>query len=540
MAVNIIASSDLKINRTLSQGQLRQLKLDEANALYHAQSFSEERPPVFKSLAHEIIALLTLTCGPSLATMNQGAMLIALPHVGKSFGISGSELSWTISAFALSSGTFVLLLASIADNIGRKRMVVVAYVWYALWCLVSGFMKRDIEFDVFRGLQGLSGAAAAPAAVGIIGATYVPGKRKNRAMATFSAGAPIGFIVGIICGGICTQFISWRAFFFFSTILYSVLAILVWYSAPDDPHMHWSEMKENLSKLDYFGALLATSGLVMFVFALTQSGATSKGWAEPYVIALLIVGIVTFAIFMFWESKAKNPLMPLGIWFYPGFALSMFIVACGFMNFLGVLNYYMTLIFQEVRDASAILTTAYLVPQAVCGVLVNVFAALTLHVIPGRILMFIAMTAFTVSALLWALQPIHLIYWAMAFPSICLSVVGADLAYNVANMHTLSAVPPESQSSAAGIFNTVFQLSAAIGIAASTTIVHTAADRSSHTGVQQLYDSYQAAFWFAVGVSGVGTIASGFLKVGTQGRKAADTDEEKVEEATKTTIISSP
>ncbi|KAK9494387.1 major facilitator superfamily domain-containing protein [Lipomyces doorenjongii] len=535
MVNNIIGSSVLELDETLSKSQLRRLEQDEAQARYHAQSISEERPPVFRSLGHELTAVIMLTFGASLATSNQGAMLIAMPRMGESFGISGADLSWTISAFSLSSGAFVLLLASIADRIGRKRMVLVAYVWYAIWCLVSGFMKKDVVFDVFRGFQGLSGAAATPAAVGIIGATYVPGQRKNRAMATFSAGAPLGFIVGIICGGICTQFISWRAVLFFSTIEYSVFAILVWFSVPDDPHTDWTAMKKDLAKLDYFGALLATSGLVMFVFALTQSGAASKGWAEPYVIALLIVGIFMFAMFIFWESKAETPLMPLYVWRYPGFALCMLVTACGFMNFLGVLNYYITLFFQDIRGASAILTTAYLVPQAISGVLVNIFAAFTLHVIPGRILMAIALTAFTASALLWALQPIDLIYWAMAFPAICLSVVGADLAYNVANMHTLSAVPPESQSSAAGIFNTIIQLTAAVGIAASTTVVQAAAKRSSHTGVRQLYDSYKAAFWFAVGISAVGLICSGFLKVGKQGHKAADTDEEKNEQATYST-----
>ncbi|KAK9319330.1 major facilitator superfamily domain-containing protein [Lipomyces orientalis] len=530
MASNIIDSNILELKETLSRSELRRREQDETFARYRAQSISEERPPVFRSVLHEIVVVIILTFGASLATSNQGAMQIAIPHIGESFGISGSDLSWTISAFSLSSGAFVLLLASIADNIGRKRMVLAAYVWYAIWCLVSGFMKNDIVFDVFRGFQGLSGAAATPAAVGIIGATYVPGQRKNRAMATFSAGAPLGFIIGIICGGICTQFISWRAVLFFSTIEYTVFAVLVWFLVPDDSLTDWTTMKHNLAKLDYFGALLATSGLVMFVFAVTQSGATSKGWAEPYVIALLIVGVVTFASFIFWESKVKNPLMPLRIWRFPGFALCMLIVACGFMNFLGVLNYYITLFFQNIRGASAILTTAYLVPQAVCGVLVNILAAFTLHIVPGRIFMIIALTAFTVSALLWALQPIDLTYWAMAFPAICLSVVGADLAYNVANLHTLSAVPPESQSSASGIFNTVIQLTAAVGIAASTTAVEAAAKRSTHTGVQQLYDSYKAAFWFAVGISGVGLIASLFLKVGTHGHKAAETDEEKNEE----------
>ncbi|KAK7204953.1 major facilitator superfamily domain-containing protein [Myxozyma melibiosi] len=498
-----------------------------SQAAYRALPYSDIRPPVYRSTAQEIAVTIALTFGAALASSNLGASQIALAHIGRSFDLSGAKLSWAVSAFSLSAGSFVLLLASIADHIGRKRMVLISYTWYTLWTLIGGFMKNEIVFFVFRGFQGLSGAATIPAAVGILGATYTSGKRKNRVMATYGAGAPLGFVIGIVVGGICSQFISWRASFWFFAIEYALFAVVVYFLVPPDEAMDWTETKAALAKIDYIGASLSTVSLVVIVFALTQSGVASRGWGEPYVIALLVVGVVLFAVFVAWESKAAHPLMPLYIWKYPRFALCMLIVACGFMNFLGVINYYLTLFFQDVRGASAILTTAYLIPQAVAGIIVNIIAALTLHIIPGRILMLIANLAFFGSSLLWALQPMHMSYWPMAFPAICLSVVGADLCFNVANLHTLSTVPPESQSTAAGIFNTVMQLAAAIGIAASSTAVDAAYNYSTHTGAERTYDSYKAAFWFGCGISGVGVIASVFLKVGVTGnQKAIETEDE--------------
>ncbi|KAK9379689.1 major facilitator superfamily-domain-containing protein [Kockiozyma suomiensis] len=489
---------------------------------YRALPLSNIRPPVYASVSQEIIVLITLTFGAALATSNLGATQIALAHIGRSFDLEGAKLSWAISAFSLSAGSFVLLLAGVADTVGRKRMVLGSFIWYSLWCLIGGFMHSDIVFFVFRGFQGLAGASTIPAAIGILGATYAPGQRRNKIMATYGAGAPLGFVIGIVVGGICSQFLSWRAIFWFFAIEYSLFAVIVYWLVPDDPAMSWSDTKRNLARLDFIGAALSTVSLVVFVFALTQSGATSKGWGQPYVIAMIVIGVVMFAVFVFWESKATNPLMPLYIWRYPGFALCMLIVACGYMNFLGVLNYYITLFFQNVRGASAILTTAYLIPQAVAGIIVNFICALTLHIIPGWILMTLALLAFFAASLLWALQPMHMDYWPMAFPAICLSVVGADIAFNVANLHTVSAVPPKMQSTAAGIFNTVMQLAAAVGVAASATAVEAAYKYSDHTGAEQTYDSYKAAFWFGCGVSGVGIICSPFMNVGVAGRKQFD------------------
>ncbi|ODV91999.1 hypothetical protein CANCADRAFT_80956 [Tortispora caseinolytica NRRL Y-17796] len=489
-----------------------------------------QRPPVFKSATQEYLCLFSLTFAPSLTSLGLGIVQIGLPTIGRYYDIEGSTLSWALSAYSLTSGAFLLLFGSIADLIGRKNVVLWAYTWIAIWCLGSGFSPSFAGFAVMRALQGMSAAAAAPAAVGILGSNYRPGLRRNRVMAAFSAGAPLGFVFGAIAGGICDQFISWKASMWFVTIMYSFLAVLLYYATPADHITDWRESLAKLKELDFTGAGLLIVGMVLFTFALSQAESAEHKWKTPYIIVLIIIGaLVLIGFFLYEMYIPRKPLMPYYLWQFSGFALVMSIAFFCWMTFGGVINTFMPLYFQNIRGYSPMLTVAAMLPQAVAGICVNIFAALFLHRIPGRILMLVAMVGFLSAALLWALMPPHLTYWAMAFPSTILSVIGADLMYNVANLHSLSAVPRAHQSTAAGTFNTILALGACIGVSAgssiSDSIVVTSGGNSS---VSALVDGYRGAFWFGVGSAGLGLFGSLFLKIGTQGHntKAADIEAE--------------
>ncbi|KAK9468003.1 major facilitator superfamily domain-containing protein [Lipomyces arxii] len=502
---------------------------------------SDSRPEVFSSTFEEIVCVLLLTLAPAMNAANQGALQLALPHVSEAFNVNGSALSWTITSYSLVTGSTMLIMARLADIIGRRRVLIFAFGWYAVLSLIQGFMKHAIVFDVMRGLQAFGGAAGPSSAVGILGVIYPAGKRKNRAMATFASGAPIGFVMGIVLAGICIQFISWRAILFFFAIMYGVVTVIIIFVLPSDraAFEHSNKMTianggapnrttppdrkeqiEMLKNLDYVGVVLSFVGLALFMFALANSGGAPHGWRTPYIIALLIVGVAIICVFVFWESRASNALMPMFIWKFPGFALCMVLVVCGWMNFSGVLMYFASLSFQHVRGYSALHTTAAFLPQCITGILVNVFAAFTMHNISGRILMITAMCGFFIAALLWALQPLNVTYWAFSFPALCVSVVGADLAYNVGNQFSLSTVPPHLKSTAAGIFNVMTQLAQSIGIAASTAIVTSQiGDDIEGQSREILHKGYRSAYYFALGVASFGLVCSFFSKVGTQGSK---------------------
>ncbi|KAK9450071.1 major facilitator superfamily-domain-containing protein [Limtongia smithiae] len=501
----------------------------------------ESRPPVFKSALSETVCMMTFFFVPMMNSSNQGAVQLCLTYLSSYFGIEGSELSWTVTSYTLVAGSVFLLVGRLADIIGRKRTLIFAIIWYSVLSLCMAFVKSAIVFDALRGLQALGGAAAPPSAVGIISLIYRPSKRKNHAMAMYAAGAPVGYTIGVVVGGICVEYISWKAVNIFWTILYSLVCLFVWLLVPSDENLikmsnyliitgggttiqpinkTWPGILIQLQGLDFMGAALSICGMTIFIFSLTSASSAPNGWGTPYIIALLIVSVIFMVIFVLWELHCKNPLMPMYIWKFPGFALCMSVVFCGWLTFQGVLMYYPSLYFQNIRNYSIIKTTAAMLPLAISGILTNVGVALLLHKIPGRVLMFISMICFLASSLLWALQPIDILYWAMPFPALAIVIVGADLTFNVVNHVSLAAVPPNLKSTAAGTFNVVVQLSGAIGLAVSTAVVTSQIGTDiTNQDPAILHRGYKCAYWFAVAMSGVGAILSLFQKIGTQGGK---------------------
>ncbi|QNP95988.1 YALIA101S04e02014g1_1 [Yarrowia lipolytica] len=509
---------------------------NDTNEMMPDREKNGARPPIFSSTWKEIICIFLLALSPVLEALTTGALLVALDKIGQSYKIEGGQLSWTLSAFSLGTGSSLLIMAGLADSFGRKKTLIAGYTVFAATSLISGFMKNDVAFDVLRAIQGVATGAAIPASVGILGSIYrKPSKRKNRAMAGFAAGAPLGFVVGLVVGGICGEFIGWQGILFFFAIMYFLAALAcVWY-VPPDPPMSKPEVIEKLKNLDYGGAALCLAGFTLFVFAMTHADSTEKGWKTPYIIGLFVTGFVLIVLFVLYECYiASNPIMPPHIWKCKGFAVCMACVALGMSTFLGTTQFYITMYFQNIKGTNPILTTAYFVPMVVAGICVNVFAAMTLHLIPGRFLMMLAQAGFFGAALLMALVGVHTSYWAIPFPAEILSVIGADLLYNVSTLLTINSVSEDLQSRAAGIFNTIAMLSAAVALAAASSIASAkvSADETHKVSKETLLDSYHAAFWFSVGTSAAGLVLSFFLNLGTSGGdegKDVDQDTEEVE-----------
>jgi hypothetical protein len=309
-------------------------------------------------------------------------------------------------------------------------------------------------------------------------------------------------------------------------IVYAFVTVIAWFAIPtaDDAHAPLEASDPTASRfqrlrdLDYAGGFLAVSGMVLFIFALSSWENAPQQWKTPYILVCLILGIALVATFCVYEAYIpKRPLMPMYIWKFPGFGLCMAVIVLGWMNFTGVLTYNVTLYFQDIQNHSPILTTAMLVPMSVSGTLTNVFAGLFLHKISGRILLIVAMVAFTVAALLWSQCEVDTLYWALPFPALIIQVIGADLAFNVCNAHALSAVSKNLQSTAGGVFQTVLQLSTAIGLALGTTVNDSVVP--ANPTPEQSMKGYKASFYFGLGTSAIGIILACFLKIGTQGGK---------------------
>ena len=455
-------------------------------------------------------------------------------------GFHGTSLELTYyRAYSLTSGAFLLFFGRFADLFGRRWLFLSSLFAFSVIALITSFASSPLFLDSFNGLLGLASAAAVPPAVGTLGATYSrPSKRKNYAFACFSAGNPLGFVFGSIASGAATKLFSWRASYRLLAIIYIVVAVVALFTVPADEGLTRAKFldKETFKRFDVPGVLLAISGFALFTSSLSLVGDAPDGWKTPYVIALLVVGVILLGTFIYWESIFKAPVMPLHVWKDPTFSLILAVLVLGFLGFSSS-QFWLSLYLQRVRHASALDVAVLFLPQAIMGIIVNIIAGLLLHRVSNKILMTIGACSYLVAFTLLGTMPYASVsgadgwnYWAFVFPSLIVTVVGADLEFNVANMYVMSALPKEQQSVAGGIFNTVTKLCSAVGLGITTAVYNGVLEASEQRGEKPIMP-YEKTWWVAVACAGLGVLLVPFVKLGTQGgrRKKVDVEKQKVD-----------
>lgn len=201
-------------------------------------------------------------------------------------------------------------------------MLLASMCAFSIFLVVAGFATNPIYMDVLSGLLGLCSAAAVPPAIGILGAVYrTPSKRKNKAFACFSAGNPLGFVVGTFISGVATEVLNWRCSFWAMAILYGAFTLVAFWTVPKDTQVKAKFDLRTLSQFDFLGTLLVVTGIASFTSALTLGGDAPNGWKTSYVLVLLILGICLLAAFVYWQSIFRHPLMPLTVWRDKNFSL---------------------------------------------------------------------------------------------------------------------------------------------------------------------------------------------------------------------------
>ncbi|KAH3670780.1 hypothetical protein OGAPHI_001296 [Ogataea philodendri] len=510
---SLIVEEEKQENQTIQKVESK-ASLDYADA--------EQRPPIFRSNIHEVLCCLFLTFAPCASSMASGAYQTSLTAISDHFNVTGGKLTWCVSGVTLANGSCLLIMGSIADAFGRKRALLIGYSGFAIFSLIAGFMNDFILLCVFRAIQGAMVACGTPAAAGFLGASYKNSKRKNLVMSCFGIGAPVGAASGYFIAGICIEALNWRAVQYFFAIWYCMMFFGVLFCLPNDRKIDWKNAREIFRGIDYCGAFLSLSGFTLICFSLTQVDATTSRWRTPYIIALLVVGVALVIGFGIYETYVpKNPLMPMIMFKNRNFVVCISIVSLSWMLFTGILNYNAVLYFEQIRKYSVIITACCFLPQPLIGVLVNIFAGFTMHIIPGKYLITIGCGGFVVASIIWATNSIDRNYFLGPFWGFCLVVIGVDLIYNVSNRCALSSVERKLQSRAAGTFNTVCQLSSSVGLGISTTILaakdpyYGQANQQDHP--VDLFNATKYTYYLGIAISGFSAILSLFLNLGVVG-----------------------
>jgi len=235
--------------------------------------------------------------------LDNSVIFTSLPSLEADLRLSDGALAWVQDAYTLVFGGLLLLGARAGDILGRRRVFVFGLVVFSIASLLIGLALADWWIIGARALQGVGAAIVAPSALSLITANFPAGRERNRALALYSATAGIGASLGLVVGGALTAGLSWRAGFFVNVpvgIAMIVLAPRVLPSAPG-----------SRGRLDVVGALCATLGMGALVFAILTAAETS--WTSPLTIGGLIVGVALLVLLVLRESRAPQPILPLGL-----------------------------------------------------------------------------------------------------------------------------------------------------------------------------------------------------------------------------------
>ncbi|EJT96768.1 MFS general substrate transporter [Dacryopinax primogenitus] len=407
---------------------------------------SEDEIAVPSLTSPKSLVLMATTCLTMIASI--GSMFIMLPIIGKDLVINPASLKWLVTSYALTSGCFLLLFGRLADIFGRKVVFLVGCLWFIAFTIGCGFATQEggLTLIIMRALTGIGGAAMIPACIGILAHAFPPSYARTVAFSLFQAAAPCGGVLGMVIGGIVTQYapISWRALFFVLAGIGGIVFVGAMIVFPKDHD--FSEDK----RVDWLGALLITAGLVLLLFCLGQGEIAPQQWNTPSFIG--------------WEQYVEAhlnfpPLMKLnlfarGKWKFSAVLLISFLVNGAFSSW----QYWATLYYQNYENLSPILTVVRFLPMTVVGFSVNIiFAAVAAH-ISGYTLITFGCFGTAIASVLFALISPDAVYWAFGFPAAIFDVLGADIIMAGGSLYVSLVAMPEEQSLAGGVFNTITQV----------------------------------------------------------------------------------
>ena len=405
-------------------------------------------------------ALVVIAIAQLMVVLDASIVNIALPSIQVDLGISDADRQWVVTAYTLAFGGLLLLGGRIADYAGRKRMLMVGLIGFAIASAFGGLSTSAWMLYTARGLQGLFAALLAPAALSLISVTFTESRERARAFAVYGALAGGGAAIGLVMGGILTEYASWHW-----TLLVNVpIAIAAVFLAI--PYVRESRATGE-TKYDIPGAVTATLGLVSLVYGITQ--AESQGWNGTSTLVFMALGVVLLAVFMVIETRTSHPLLPVKILLNRnrgGAYLASFFVGVGLFAMFLFLSFY----FQGVLNYTPLQSGLLFLPFS-AGVIIS--AGLSSQLLPRFGPRYVTGVGFVLAVigmgLLIRITPTSG-YSTDILPSMIILSFGMGLIFVPLSATALYAVGDHDAGVASAVLNTSQQIGGSIGVAFLNTV----------------------------------------------------------------------
>ncbi len=414
---------------------------------------------------HRWLVLVVVSVAQLMVVLDATVVNIALPSAQADLGFDNSQRQWIVTAYALAFGSLLLLGGRVGDIVGRKRTFLIALVAFAGASALGGASPSFGVLVIARTLQGAAGAMLAPAALGTLVTTFQDPRDRGKAFGVFGTVAVAGGAVGLILGGILTQYLSWR-WCMYVNVLFAAAAVF-------GALVYMSETKPAVRpRIDVGGTVLAALGLFGLVFGFAQ--AESHGWSSSVTTTSLALGVALLVAFVRVEQRVRQPLLPLRVVSDRSRGMAFAAVGIAGVAMFG-LFLFLTYYLQLVKHFSPVLSGLAFLPM-IGSIMIssNTSNIVTLPRFGPRAVITTGMLTGFVGLGYLSRITVHSSYTGGVLPALIL--VGLAMGMVMApSMNTATAgVQPQDSGVAAALVSTMQQVGGSIGTAVMSTIAASA------------------------------------------------------------------
>lgn len=454
--------------------------------------------------SHRWWVLAVIGLAQLMVVLDATIVNIALPSAQQDLGFSDGNRQWIVTAYALAFGSLLLLGGRIADLVGRRVVFLTGLVGFAVASAIGGAAPSFEVLVLARTLQGMFGALLAPAALSLLTTTFTVPKERAKAFGIYGAIAGTGGAVGLLLGGVLTEYLDWR-WCLYVNLLFALVAFvggwrLLTAGAPTDR-----------PKLDIPGTVLVSAGLFCIVFGFSR--AETHPWSSPDTWAFLLAGVVLVAAFAWWQTRAAHPLLPMRVVLDRDRAasyLAMFISGGGLFGVFLFLTYFL----QKSLFYSPVSTGLAFLPMIAVMIVTSVTTTNVLVPRVGAKPIVPLGMGIAAGGMVWLTTlDLNSTYFAHVLPPLVCLGLGLGMIFATAMNLATAGVAARDAGVASAMVNTSQQVGGSIGTALLNTLATSAAAdylagrRPTPAAVAQAQlESYSTAYWWSAGFFAVGLL----------------------------------
>ncbi|HET9520234.1 MAG TPA: DHA2 family efflux MFS transporter permease subunit [Candidatus Limnocylindrales bacterium] len=428
-----------------------------------------------------------------MAALDNLVVTTALPVIRSSFNASLGELEWIVNAYTLTFAVLLLTGAALGDRFGRKRLFVIGLAIFTTGSAIAALSSDVTVLIVGRAIQGLGGAVITPLSLTILSAA-VPKERRAVALGAWGGIAGLAIAIGPLVGGAIAEGLAWQAIFWINVPIGLVAIPLA--------IARLTETRGPSSRLDLPGLGIISAGLFAIVWGLVRGN--ELGWGSTEIVASLGIGAVLLALFVAWEARADEPMLPLYLFRSRSFSAANIVSLLMTFGMFGSI-FLLAQFFQVVQGYSPLQAGLRTLPWTIMPVFVAPLAGLVSSRTGTRPLLVIGMTLQAASLAWLSIVSTPTVDYLTLVPAFVVAGTGMGLFFApIANI-VLSAVRPEEEGKASGANNAIRELGGVFGVAVLASVF---AANGSYVSSQSYVDGMVPALQVGSVVVAAGAVAA--------------------------------